>query len=73
MVFNIWAKKPLENKDSAGQPVFRFPSTTVSTAVTAVLNLVVIMLLGTVSYGRLTMQGKCREAWTNLYIFNRRL
>ncbi|KAF9394328.1 Anoctamin-7 [Podila verticillata] len=41
MIFNIWAKQ--KN---------RFPSTTVSTAVTAVLNLVVIMFLGTV-YARL--------------------
>lgn len=68
MMFNIWAKLPLENKDgtvkldSAGLRVYRFPNTTVSTAVTAVLNLVVIMLLGTVSYERFTMQGKCREA-----------
>ncbi|KAF9315075.1 Anoctamin-7 [Podila horticola] len=57
MMFNIWAKQPLRNDDDTiktgpdGKPVFRFNSA-VSTAITASLNLVVILLLGTV-YARL--------------------
>ncbi|KAG0017564.1 Anoctamin-7 [Podila clonocystis] len=56
MIFSIWIKKPLEGPDKVaiivdGKPVYRFNSA-VSTAITAVLNLVVIMLLGTV-YARL--------------------
>ncbi|KAF9409128.1 Anoctamin-7 [Podila epigama] len=46
MIFNIWAKKP--NDDGT----FKFKNSYVSTVITALLNLVVIMLLGTI-YARL--------------------